>query len=218
VRGLEGLVEALRAQPGTLGELAGAAAADDLADGAPDGAVGRAQAVAAGAPAGGADGADGPAQLVASGPRAAGAREHYELLFELIFEGSLLHYGEPRVVRPSDPDLGLLLGDQLYALGLTRLAELGDLDAVRELADVISLISQASLAGEPELARSIWRAGAAAIGWGGDLRHEQAKALAREGLPEAAAQLDGEAAARVAPRDGRPARSARGARKATGDA
>ena len=38
-----------------------------------------------------------------------------------------------------DPDLALLLGDQLYALGLSRLAALGDLEAVAELADLISL-------------------------------------------------------------------------------
>jgi len=50
----------------------------------------------------------------------------------MILEGSLLHYGAPRVVRCEDPDLALLLGDQLYALGLSRLAQLDDLDAVAE--------------------------------------------------------------------------------------
>ena len=63
----------------------------------------------------------------------------------MILEGSLLHYGRPRVVVTDDRDLALLLGDQLYALGLSRLAELGDLEAVSELADVISLLSQAQL-------------------------------------------------------------------------
>ena len=51
----------------------------------------------------------------------------------MIYEGSRLHYGEPRWSGPATPDLALLLGDQLYALGLSRLAELGDLDAVAEL-------------------------------------------------------------------------------------
>ena len=32
-----------------------------------------------------------------------------------------------------EPDLRLLAGDALYALGLARLAERGDLDAVAEL-------------------------------------------------------------------------------------
>src|SRR5689334_18955753 len=72
----------------------------------------------------------GPPQTASKGPRAAGREQDYELLLEMIYEGSRLHYGEPRVIGPIDPDLALLLGDQLYALGLSRLAELGDLDAV----------------------------------------------------------------------------------------
>jgi hypothetical protein len=172
--GLRALAAELRAQPGTLGELAAAASLDDE------------QATAG-----------GPAQLAAAGPRARGARERYELLVELIFEGSLLHYGEGRLVQPADPDLGLLLGDQLYALGLAHLAELGDLEAVRELADLISLISQAALAGQRELVAEVWRAGAVAIGWGGDAEHEHAKALARAGLPQAREQLAKAAAARL---------------------
>ena len=77
----------------------------------------------------------GPAQIAARGPRAAGSESEYELLVEMILEGSRLHYGSPCTVRTDDPDLALLLGDQLYALGLVRLAALGDLDAVAELAD-----------------------------------------------------------------------------------
>ena len=69
----------------------------------------------------------------------------------MILEGYRLHYGEPLVVRPGDNDLALLLGDQLYALGLARLAELGDLEAVAELADVISLAAQAHSASDPML-------------------------------------------------------------------
>jgi hypothetical protein len=123
----------------------------------------------------------GPPQVATGGPRVAGREAEYELLLEMIFEGSLLHYGSPRVVRPEDPDLALLLGDHLYALGLTRLAALGDLEAVSELADVISLISQAHVAGDPELAAAVWEAGAVAIGWGPSEAHEAAKALARAG-------------------------------------
>jgi hypothetical protein len=74
-----------------------------------------------------------------------------------------------------------LLGDQLYALGLSRLAQLGDLDAVSELADLISLLAQAQAAQDPALAAAIWEAGAAAIGWGGSPDHEAAKALTRAG-------------------------------------
>ncbi len=70
----------------------------------------------------------------------------------MILEGYRLHYDEPVVVDTPDADLALLLGDQLYALGLSRLAALGDLDAVAELADVISLAAQARTASDAELA------------------------------------------------------------------
>ena len=93
-----------------------------------------------------ADAGAGAPQLAAAGPRATGREHDYELLLEMILEGSLLHYGAARLVDCSDPDLALLLGDQLYALGLARLAELGDLDAVAELADLISLLAQARAA------------------------------------------------------------------------
>ncbi len=94
-------------------------------------------------------------------PRASVREAEYELLLEMIHEGSRLHYGGPRVVGDDDPDLALLLGDQLYALGLARLAELGDLDAVAELADLISLLAQAQAeAGRSSAGRGGLEAGA----------------------------------------------------------
>ena len=80
--------------------------------------------------------------LAAAGPRASEARGEYALVIESVREGYLLHYGEPRVVVGADPDLALLAGDYLYALGLERLAALGDLEAIRELSDLISLSAQ----------------------------------------------------------------------------
>ena len=53
-----------------------------------------------------------------------------------------LHYAVGRVIDGADADLALLAGDYLYALGLGRLAALGDLEAVRELSDLISLAAQ----------------------------------------------------------------------------
>jgi hypothetical protein len=108
----------------------------------------------------------GPPQRAASGPRAAGHEAEYELLLEMILEGSLLHYGRPRVVRTEDRDLALLLGDQLYAMGLARLAALGDIEAVSALADVISGLARAHAEGNPSEAAAIWERGATAIGWG----------------------------------------------------
>jgi hypothetical protein len=77
--------------------------------------------------------------LAASGERSRPNRDDYALLVESVLEGYLLHYSSGRIVVPEDPDLRLLAGDHLYALGLVRLASLGDLDAVEELADLISL-------------------------------------------------------------------------------
>jgi len=117
----------------------------------------------------------------ARGECAARAPAEYALLVEAIHEGSLQHYGTGRVLRPEDPDLALLAGDRLYALGLARLAELEDLDAVAELADVISLTAQAAAEARPALARHAWSAGAAAVGAGSSPEHEAAKAAWRAG-------------------------------------
>lgn len=127
----------------------------------------------------------GPAQLAASGPRASGHGPDYELLMETIYEGYLLHYGVSRVVRPREEDLGLLAGDRLYALGLARLVELGDIEAVAELADVITLSALARAGATPEMAEAVWMAGAHAVGWGPSTCYEDAKALLRIGSPEA---------------------------------
>ena len=119
--------------------------------------------------------------IAAAGPRAAGRERDYALLVEAIREGYEQHYGEGRVVRPADPDLGLLAGDRLYALGLARLAALGDLEAVAELADVISLAAQAHAEDRQGLAEAAWRAGAAVVGAGGTPEHEARKAAWRRG-------------------------------------
>jgi hypothetical protein len=131
----------------------------------------------------------GPAQVAAAGPRAQGREREYELLLEMILEGYRLHYDVPLVVRPEDIDLALLLGDQLYALGLSRLAALGDLDAIDELADVISLVAQAHAVADRELAQAVWEAGAVSVGWGSSEAHAEAKAQARAHAPGAADAL-----------------------------
>jgi hypothetical protein len=131
----------------------------------------------------------GPAQIAAAGPRAEGRREQYELLLEAIYEGYLLHYAGPRVLDPARGDgqraLRLLAGDRLYALGLSRLVALGDVAAVSELSDLITISAQAQEAGETELASATWDAGAHAIGWGERPAHARAKALAFAGAPGA---------------------------------
>jgi hypothetical protein len=98
-------------------------------------------------------------------------------VLEAVYEGYLMHYGAPRAFSGMDEDLRLLAGDALYALGLSRLAERGDVDAVAELSDLISLAAQAQADGRPDLADELWEA--------------SARALSSEGGPGARAVLDG---------------------------
>jgi hypothetical protein len=128
-----------------------------------------------------ANGLGSPAGIAAEGPRAENCREEYELLVEAIYEGYLLHYGSPRVVRAPEADLRLLAGDRLYAIGLARLVQLGDTLAVAELADTIMLSALAQGAGERQLADAVWLAGARAVGWGSSDAHRHAKQLVSAG-------------------------------------
>lgn len=101
--------------------------------------------------------------LVAAGPRAAGAPGEYALVIESVREGYLLHYGEPRLLAGHDADLALLAGDYLYALGIERLAALGDDEAVRELANLISGCAQLHAEGRVAEAPTLWAAAARAV-------------------------------------------------------
>jgi len=78
-------------------------------------------------------------------------------------EGYLLHYGTPEVVREADPGLALLAGDRLYALGLARLAAVGDLEAVRTLADLISECARSHAEGDGPRAEGAWEAARASL-------------------------------------------------------
>jgi hypothetical protein len=116
------------------------------------------------------------------------------VLVEAIREGYLLHYATPRLVDGVDLDLALLAGDYLYALGLRRLSMLGDLDAVRELSDLISLAAQvhAPAAGDERTqftANALWLAAVTAVASGPSDGNERAKAALRESHPNAAAAL-----------------------------
>ena len=125
----------------------------------------------------------------ASGPRWRGREADIAFVVEAIREGELLHYGAPRLFGAIEPDLALLAGDRLYALGLARLAQLGDVEAVSELADVIALCAQAHAEERPELAAAVWQAGVAAVGWGTTDALKAAKSAARSGDPGAVGAL-----------------------------
>ena len=87
------------------------------------------------------------------------AQEEYDRLLGDIAEGARLHYED----GGQDPDLALLQGDYLYARGLQRLADLGDLDAIGHLAEAISQVAQAHAAGDPARAATAWRTGVAGV-------------------------------------------------------
>ena len=95
---------------------------------------------------------------------------------ETIYEGYLLHYGRSRLFAPTDQDIALLLGDTLLAHGLVRIAELGDVVAVGDLAQLLSLCAQVRAAGRGGDAPA-WAATAAHLGRGGI---EAARASLRE--------------------------------------
>jgi hypothetical protein len=82
---------------------------------------------------------------------------------EAVYEGYLLHYGAPRLFDGMDGDLRLLAGDALYAVGLARLAERGDLPAVAELSNVITSSAQAHAEGRGAEAERLWDASAARL-------------------------------------------------------
>jgi hypothetical protein len=81
-------------------------------------------------------------------------------VLEAVYEAYLLHYGEPRAFVGMDADLRLLAGDALYAQALACLAERGDVEAVGELADLISLCAWAESAGRRDVVEALWDASA----------------------------------------------------------
>ena len=84
-------------------------------------------------------------------------------VLEAVYEGYLMHYAEPRAFTGMDDDLRLLAGDALYALGLARLAESGDLEAVAVLSDLISATAQAQAEGRPADAEALWESSSDAL-------------------------------------------------------
>jgi hypothetical protein len=90
-------------------------------------------------------------------------QDRYALGIETIYEGYLLHYGRPRVFAPEDEHTALLLGDYLYAHGLVRIEQGGNVDAVNDLAELIALcayLRAEEIAGDG----AVWAATAAFLG------------------------------------------------------
>jgi hypothetical protein len=90
----------------------------------------------------------------------------YALVVEAVREGYLLHYEQPRLLAGHDSDLALLAGDYLYALGLDRLATLGDTGAVTVLSDLISECARLQAEGDTDEIPGLWRSAAERIAAG----------------------------------------------------
>jgi len=114
------------------------------------------------------------------------SEERYALGLETIYEGYLLHYGRPRLFAPADGDTALLLGDYLYAHGLVRIARLEVVEAVVDMAELISLCGQLRAEGRIEDGPP-WAATAALLGAGG--LDEARAALRLEGDAEPLLEL-----------------------------
>jgi len=106
--------------------------------------------------------------------------ERFALGLETIYEGYLMHYGRPRLFAPPDRDNALLLGDYLYAHGLVRVASLREVEAVSDLAELISVCAQLR-AGALDGDGAAWAASAALLGRG--LLGEAREALRLGGDP-----------------------------------
>jgi hypothetical protein len=108
----------------------------------------------------------------------------FALGLESIYEGYLLHYGRPRLFVPADRDTAVLLGDYLYAHGLVRIASLGEVDVVADLAELLSLCAQLR-ADERPGDGSAWAGTVACLGRQTDAL-DGARAALREGGDAAA--------------------------------
>jgi len=108
------------------------------------------------------------------------AEPRFALALETIYEGYAVHYGTPRRYHADDGDAALVLGDYLYAQGLAGIAALGEVEAVSDLAELISLCAQVRGDGRPGDGAA-WAATAARLGRG-ELA-EAREALGRDGDP-----------------------------------
>jgi hypothetical protein len=89
----------------------------------------------------------------------------FALGLETIYEAYLLHYGRPRLFAPQDRDGTLLLGDYLYAHGVVRIASHGEVAAVVNLAELVSLCAYLRADGA-DGDGPLWAATAALLGTG----------------------------------------------------
>lgn len=105
-------------------------------------------------------------ELAASGPLTAADPARYAFVVEAIREGYLCHYGESRLLEIPDPDLALLAGDLLYAIGLNELSGLDDLQSTGILSDLIRVAADLRAEGRDDQAATLWVAQIVALACG----------------------------------------------------
>ena len=100
---------------------------------------------------------------------------------ETIYEGYLVHHApRARAFAAPDREQGLLLGDYLYATGLVRVCEAGDVDAIAALADLVSLAAHLRATGVG-LDGELWLATARYLGGARDGGLAAAREALRDG-------------------------------------
>jgi hypothetical protein len=104
--------------------------------------------------------------------------ERFALGIESIYEGYLLHYGRPRLFSPGDRDGAILLGDYLYAHGLVRITEVGEVDAVERLAELLSLCAHLRAEGRGSEDGEAWATTVTSLGDGAADDDARRRALA----------------------------------------
>ncbi len=92
--------------------------------------------------------------------RAPGASADYELLLETILEGSCCTTAPPRSCAPTTRTWRCCSAISSTRSGSRGWLALGDLEAVAELADVISLLRPGARRADRRLAEAVWAAGA----------------------------------------------------------
>lgn len=128
-------------------------------------------------------------ELVAAGPRTGERGAEYAFVVEAVREGYLCHYGSPRVLETVDQDLALLAGDLFYAIGISGLAQLDDLESTGILSDLIRVAADLQAAGRGDLAEVLWLVQLVALSCGKDAEYAVAIRALEAGESNAAEAL-----------------------------
>ena len=130
------------------------------------------------------------AALVAAGERTAAAPDSYAFVVEAVREGYLCHYETSRILDRPDADLSLLAGDLFYAIGISALAGLDDVESVGLLSDLIRVAAELRSQGLGREAESMWVATIVALSCGWDGEYERLRGELSGGNGAVAQALD----------------------------